>query len=167
MSRKRFRNPKPSVEPAAEPPPPVERRANRHDQQMQDIVLRRRQKLEAERAEHFRRTPASKAAFDAADHLFGRVPMISQVALSMLDQIPKFGAAFTNLTEEEVSKLEFDDLMMVVGGIFLLNYRFFTVQIPPILKAFMRSLGIRQSLIESVKPTTNPAAPRALVKRRK
>jgi glutamate-1-semialdehyde 2,1-aminomutase len=31
--------------------------------------------LEAERAEHFRRTPASKAAFDAADHLFGRVPM--------------------------------------------------------------------------------------------
>jgi glutamate-1-semialdehyde 2,1-aminomutase len=31
--------------------------------------------LDAERASHFRRTPASKAAFDAADHLFGRVPM--------------------------------------------------------------------------------------------
>lgn len=31
--------------------------------------------LERERTEHFRRTPASKAAFDAADHLFGRVPM--------------------------------------------------------------------------------------------
>ena len=31
--------------------------------------------LEAERAEHARRTPASRAAFEAADHLFGGVPM--------------------------------------------------------------------------------------------
>ena len=31
--------------------------------------------LERERAEHQRRTPGSRAAFDAADHLFGRVPM--------------------------------------------------------------------------------------------
>ena len=31
--------------------------------------------LEAERAEHARRTPTSRAAFEAADHLFGRVPM--------------------------------------------------------------------------------------------
>ena len=31
--------------------------------------------LEAERTEHLRRTPGSRAAFDAADHLFGRVPM--------------------------------------------------------------------------------------------
>jgi glutamate-1-semialdehyde 2,1-aminomutase len=31
--------------------------------------------LEVERAEHARRTPASRAAFEAADHLFGRVPM--------------------------------------------------------------------------------------------
>lgn len=31
--------------------------------------------LEAERAEHRTRTPASRAAFEAADHLFGRVPM--------------------------------------------------------------------------------------------
>ena len=31
--------------------------------------------LEVERAEHLVRTPASRAAFEAADHLFGRVPM--------------------------------------------------------------------------------------------
>ena len=31
--------------------------------------------LEAERAEHLRRTTNSRAAFEAADHLFGRVPM--------------------------------------------------------------------------------------------
>ncbi len=31
--------------------------------------------LEGERAEHHRRTPQSRAAFEAADHLFGRVPM--------------------------------------------------------------------------------------------
>ena len=31
--------------------------------------------LEIERAEHRRRTPKSRAAFDEADHLFGRVPM--------------------------------------------------------------------------------------------
>ncbi|MBI1349533.1 MAG: aminotransferase class III-fold pyridoxal phosphate-dependent enzyme [Actinomycetales bacterium] len=31
--------------------------------------------LENERAEHLRRTPESRAAFEEADHLFGRVPM--------------------------------------------------------------------------------------------
>jgi len=31
--------------------------------------------LETERAEHARRTPASRAAFESAEHLFGRVPM--------------------------------------------------------------------------------------------
>ena len=31
--------------------------------------------LDVERAEHARRTPQSRAAFEAADHLFGRVPM--------------------------------------------------------------------------------------------
>lgn len=31
--------------------------------------------VDAERAKHHERTPRSKAAFDAADHLFGRVPM--------------------------------------------------------------------------------------------
>lgn len=31
--------------------------------------------LDAERARHHERTPASRAAFEAADHLFGRVPM--------------------------------------------------------------------------------------------
>ena len=31
--------------------------------------------LESERAEHLRRTPGSRAAFESADHLFGRVPM--------------------------------------------------------------------------------------------
>jgi glutamate-1-semialdehyde 2,1-aminomutase len=31
--------------------------------------------LEAERVTHHERTPASRAAFEAADHLFGRVPM--------------------------------------------------------------------------------------------
>jgi glutamate-1-semialdehyde 2,1-aminomutase len=33
------------------------------------------QLLEVERTDHFRRTPGSRAAFEAADHLFGRVPM--------------------------------------------------------------------------------------------
>ncbi len=31
--------------------------------------------LDRERTEHLRRTPGSRAAFEAADHLFGRVPM--------------------------------------------------------------------------------------------
>ena len=39
------------------------------------IVSDWRSVLEAERAEHRRRTPASLAAFEAADHLLGGVPM--------------------------------------------------------------------------------------------
>lgn len=74
---------------------------------------------------------------------FGSVGLLGQLLMAVAEELPAFVAGFTNLTEAEYEALEPDEGLTLVGGIFMLNYGFFTRALPPILTAFMKSLAGR------------------------
>lgn len=76
---------------------------------------------------------------DLVHKTFGNVNLITMVLSATLASLPKMGAAFTDLTEDEFGDLPPEEGMLIAGGIFMANYGFFTQSLPPLLTAFMRS----------------------------
>jgi hypothetical protein len=81
---------------------------------------------------------------------FGNISIISVLMAALFDHLPKFAVAFTDLSEEEFKKLEYDEGVLVVMGIFVLNYHFFIRRLLPMCVGFIRStVSANQKLIEA------------------
>lgn len=92
---------------------------------------------------------------------FGNVSLLAQLLAAASEELPELVAGFTNLTEAEYEALEPSEGMTIVGGIFSLNYGFFTQSCAPILQAFMKS-WIGRSPAKSTAATT----PSKIIRRR-
>ena len=79
------------------------------------------------------------ATSDLVNTAFGNVGLLTMLLSATLSSLPKMGAAFTDLTEDEFGDLLPDEGLLIVGGIFMANYGFFTQSLPPLLTAFTRS----------------------------
>lgn len=106
-----------------------------------DIVSAEQRKLIAEG-----KTPAeidirSLVTGDVVDKAFGNVSIISLLGAAAFEHLPDFVPLFTNLNADEFGELEFDEGMLIAGGIFILNYGFFTQRLRPILMGFIRALA--------------------------
>lgn len=78
---------------------------------------------------------------------------------AVLGELPKVLPAFTNLTMDEWGELTPDEAAITVGGIFMVNYRFFTQSLRPVLMAFALNLVRKQAEAKGNKPAgTKPAA---------
>lgn len=77
---------------------------------------------------------------------FGHASLLSSLFAAVFQLLPSLVESFTNLTEQEFRELELDEGILVAGGIFLLNYRFFTQSLPPILTAFMKSWASKKGV---------------------
>ena len=88
---------------------------------------------------------------------FNHTSLLSLLLSAVFQHLPKLVTAFTNLTEEEFRSLELDEGALVAGGIFTLNYSFFTQSLLPILTAFMQSWASKsgKTLKGSQKKNTN------------
>lgn len=76
---------------------------------------------------------------DLVHKTFGNVNLITMLLSATLTSLPSLSAAFTDLTEDEFGDLPPEEGMLIVGGIFMANYGFFTQSLPPLLTAFTRS----------------------------
>lgn len=65
--------------------------------------------------------------------------LLMEVMAVSMEQLPGLAPIFTNLTLDEYEALELDEGLLVAGGIFMLNYSFFTQKLPPLFKVFMKS----------------------------
>lgn len=82
------------------------------------------------------------------------VNIFASLMAGVFHLLPTLVPTFTNLTEAEYSAMELDEGMLVAGGIFLLNYRFFTQSLPPMLTVFMRSWASKKGVTA---PSTDKA----------
>lgn len=83
---------------------------------------------------------------------FGNASLIHTMAISVLDEIPEVVEAFTTLTPEQLDNLELDQVILIVGGIFVTNYGFFTQRVAPVLRLWFAGLAREKGLIESKPP---------------
>lgn len=90
---------------------------------------------------------------------FNNVNLITVLLSSTLESLPKVIPAFTDLTEDEFGSLAPEEGMLIAGGIFMVNYSFFTQSLPPLLTAFMRSWASKNVAI--------PTIPAKVIQRRK
>lgn len=65
--------------------------------------------------------------------------LLTQVMTAGLEQLPELAEAYTTLSAEEYELLPPDEGMIIAGGVFLMNYHFFTQRLLPIFAAFMKS----------------------------
>ena len=72
---------------------------------------------------------------------------------AVLEEMPRLIPLFTNITIEEWDELDLAEATAVIGGIFMVNYRFFTQSLRPILLAFAVGL-MRKHLAEVTKSPT-------------
>lgn len=84
---------------------------------------------------------------------FTKVHLLSSLLSAVLGVLPRLAPAFTNLTQEEFENLPPDRGMLVAGGIFMLNYHFFSQSLPPMLAAFMKSWASKKGISLPAKKT--------------
>lgn len=83
---------------------------------------------------------------------FGNVSIISLLMAGCFRHLPGFAAVFSDIPEAEYKELEFDDGVMVILAIFILNYSFFTQRLLPMLMGWFRSLAsVRQKERDAAK----------------
>lgn len=85
---------------------------------------------------------------------FGSGRLVENIFLSILDEMPAIVETFTNIPPERVPTLEIDEGILIMGGIFTLNYGFFTQRVRPIITS-MVAQAARASLAE--KQSKKPA----------
>ena len=94
-------------------------------------------------------------AEDGAEMGLDNVTLISLLFQSVFEHLPKFVASFTNLTPDEFDKLDTDEGMLTVFGIFAVNYDFFIQRVLPLLAGFIQSMarekGKRDQIVASQK----------------
>lgn len=83
----------------------------------------------------------------------GRV--IETIFLGILTEVPELFKTFTNIPEDRVYKLDLDEGILIMGGIFVANYGFFTQRVLPILTSIGTRVA-RASLVEG-KQSPKPA----------
>ncbi len=88
---------------------------------------------------------------------FGNVSLLRQLFMSVMDGLPELVVSFTSMSAESFQDLEIDEGMLVMGGIFMLNYSFFTQKLPPMLTAFTQSQAGRLDQSVSKSPGPNGA----------
>lgn len=93
---------------------------------------------------------------------FGSSRVIETVFLGIMSEMPEIVATFTNIPAERVNSLELDEGILVVGGIFTLNYGFFTQRALPILTSLVGRIA-RAKLAE--KPSKKPAPAQKLAQK--
>lgn len=71
---------------------------------------------------------------------------------AVLEEMPRLIPSFTNLTVAEFEEMDLAEATAVIGGIFMVNYRFFTQSLRPILLAF--GVGVMRKHLESIKSQT-------------
>ena len=70
---------------------------------------------------------------------FKNVSLIAMLLSATLGCLPKVVPAFCDITADEFDLLPPDEGMLLAGGIFMVNYGFFTQSLPPLLTAFMKA----------------------------
>lgn len=78
---------------------------------------------------------------DVISDAFGNASIISLLFSAAFDYLPGFVKLFTNIPEEKYGDLDFDEGVIVVVGIFVLNYHFFTQRLLPLLTGSIRLLA--------------------------
>lgn len=78
--------------------------------------------------------------------------LILGLTTAVLEELPAVVPHFTNLTEDEFGELSMDEAALVAGGIFIVNYRFFTQNLRPVMTAFLGGVMRKQM---SAKPSDN------------
>ncbi len=76
--------------------------------------------------------------------VFGQVSLFATLFAAVFKELPALVEKFTNVSGEQFKKMHPDDGMLIAGGIFMVNYSFFSRSLPPILMAFMRSWASHQ-----------------------
>lgn len=101
------------------------------------------------------------ATDELVNKAFGHTSLLTQLFASVFDLLPDLVAAFTNLSSEEYRSLDPDEGMLIAGGIFLLNYRFFTQSLLPMLTAFMKSWASKKGAATPVVPAVGTKTKKA------
>lgn len=86
---------------------------------------------------------------ELVSNIFGNVSILGAIFSSVFDFLPEVIEKFTNLSGEEFSDLPPDEGMLIAGGIFTINYGFFSRSLPPLLTAFMKSWASKNIKVES------------------
>ena len=85
---------------------------------------------------------------DAARVLVGKTVGTTSLILGLLsaviEELPNVIPAFTNLSIERYEEMTMDEAALIAGGIFLVNYRFFTQSLRPVLTAFLGGVMRKQ-----------------------
>lgn len=77
------------------------------------------------------------ATKDLVNKLVGRSSLVMTLLGAVTAELPKLAPVFTNLSADEYGDLSMEEGALVAGGIFLVNYRFFTQSLRPILGEFI------------------------------
>lgn len=78
--------------------------------------------------------------------VFGNVSLLTQLLASASEVLPELVVSFTNLTEDEYENLPPDEGLTLVGGVFMLNYGFFSRALPPIFQGLMQAMAARKGV---------------------
>ena len=75
---------------------------------------------------------------------FGKINLVADLLNAVITSLPRVAAMLSDLTEDEFENLPADEGMLIAGGVFMVNYGFFTRSLPPIFTAFMQGLSARK-----------------------
>jgi len=78
---------------------------------------------------------------------FDHSSLMADLFAAVFRLLPLVVESFTDITEDDFRKLGVDDGTLIAGGIFLLNYRFFTQSLRPIFMAFIKSWASKQGAV--------------------
>ena len=76
--------------------------------------------------------------------VFGHTSLLTSLLAATFTLLPEMVESFTDMTAAEFRGLGLDEGALVAGGVFMLNYHFFTHSLPPILRGFMKSLASKK-----------------------
>lgn len=77
------------------------------------------------------------ATGDLVTKLVGRSSLVMTLLGAVTAELPTLAPVFSNLTQAEYEDLTMEEGALVAGGIFLVNYRFFTQSLRPLLAEFI------------------------------
>lgn len=95
--------------------------------------------------------------------VIGNAGIVTELFAAVMDELPYMVSVFTNVTEDEFKRLEPDEGIVLAGGIFTVNYAFFTRSLPPILTAAAR--GWASHIVAKSRAVPTPVATSKLKRR--
>lgn len=120
-----------------------------------DLVSDEQKKLMAQGIDPRKVSLENLASADLVSKAYNNISIISVLMAALFDHLPKFATAFTDLSEEEYRKLSYDEGVLTIMGIFVLNYHFFTRRLLPMFVGFIRSMvSANQKLLEAEQKKT-------------